>query len=56
MSAAVALTGMVAGTLAPAAGELTLTVGAVLSGGGGPPPPTGVVMSVLISAADSARL
>ena len=56
LSAAVALTGMVPATLAPAAGELTLTVGGVVSGGGGPPPPTGVVMSVVISAADRARL
>ena len=56
LSAAVALTGMVPWTLAPPAGELTLTVGGVPSGGGGPPPPTGVVMSVVISAADRARL
>ena len=56
LSEALALTGVVPETLAPAAGALTATLGGLLSAGGWVPAATGLVMSAEISAADRARL
>ena len=60
LSEAVAFTATVPDTVAPAAGAVIETFGAVVSGGGGggggAPPPTAVSRSAAISAALRARL